>query len=407
MTQQDVQDPLPDRANSEIDPPQTPLTHEASSAQPSASVSPARSPGSRLRQSRFFRTRWRAAVTLLLGLPLLLCLGYWLFGFIVFADTATLTELKGVVQTRREQESRWQPAALKQLLWKNHWLRTGENSGAQLLFFDVSTVDLEPETEVSIAQIGKRRGGAGVQVAIKVWFGKTAVRAVRFVDPSSAFRVDTPTASTVVRGARFTVDVQEDGATQIDLEEGVAEVQVAGETITLAMGERITLSPDGLYKREKIFDPDGQAMFDKVDAAWNAAGDEFRLELSENEVNQYLAYLSQQQPDFFLRDTQIWFVRGEVRVATTVVEPARFDLSAAVGARVVKGEIRPQVKAVAAGVSLPLPAAMLNPALNWVFDQLQDYLVQAYDYIAFSDVQIENGYLVVVGRKQVDAPTAP
>jgi hypothetical protein len=362
------------------------------------------SAGQRLKASALFRTRRRMIVTLLLGIPLLLCLGYWLFGFIIFADAASLVELKGLVQTRHEEETRWEPAAVNQLLWRNDWLRTGDHSTAQLLFFDVSTVDLQENTEVSISQIGKRRGGRGIEVALRVWFGQTAVRAVRFVDPSSSFRVDTPTASTVVRGARFKVDVAQDGTTQIDLEEGSAEIQIGEETVTLVMGERITLDPSGLYETEKIFEPDGEAMFDKVDAAWNADDETFRLALTDTEVNQYLAYVSQQQPDFFLRDTQIWFVEGEARVATTVVEPARFDLSAALGVEVKDGEIKPEVRAVSAGVALPVPGAVLNPALDWVFDQLRDYLTQAYDYIAFTGVEVHDGQLVVEGVKQPDAP---
>lgn len=363
-----------------------------------------RSSGARLRRLPFFRTRRRVVLTLLLGIPLVLCLSYLLLGFVAFADAASLVELKGVVQTRREDETQWQPASLNQLLWRKHWIRTDAASGVRLLFFDVSTVDLEEDTEVSIVQVAKRRGGKAVDVALKVWFGKTAVRAVRFVDPSSSFRVDTPTASTVVRGARFSVQVAGDGATQIDLEEGSAEVEIGDQVVALAMGERITLDPGGLYETEKIFEPDGRIMFDKVDAAWNAAGDEFRLELTETEVNQYLAFVSQQQPDFFLRDTQIWFVDGEARVAATVVEPARFDLSAAVSAQVEDGEIRPDVRSVAAGIALPLPGAVLNPALDWLFDQLQDYVTQAHSFVEFSDVQIEDGYIVVVGHKQPAAP---
>ena len=360
--------------------------------------------GARLKRSPLLRTRRRVFLTLLLGIPLVLCLGYWLLGFLAFADAASLVELKGMVQIHQEDEPQWKPASLNQLLWRKHWLRTGSASGARLLFFDVSTVDLEEETEVSIAQVARRRGGKAVDVVLKVWFGKTAIRAVRFVDPSSSFRVDTPNASTVVRGARFTVQVAEDGTTQIDVEEGSAEVEIGDEVVALAMGERITLEPSGLYTTERIFDPNGEIMFDKVDAAWNAPGDVFRLELNESEVNQYLAYVSQQQPDFFLCDTQVWFVDGEARVATTVVEPTRFDLSAAVSAQVVNGEIRPKVRSVAAGVALPVPAVVLDPALDWVFDQLQGYLVQAYSYVEFRDIRVKDGRIIVTGRKLPDAP---
>jgi hypothetical protein len=396
--------------------PESKLVEESSSCEqpphPDAGLSPTAgslrarlgSFSGRFKCTPLFRTRRRKVLTLLLGIPLFLCLTYLLLGFVAFADAATVVELKGMVQTRHEDEAQWQPASLNQLLWRKHSIRTGTASGARLLFFDVSTVDLEEETEVSIVQLVKRRGGQAVDVVLEVWLGKTAVRAVRFVDPSSSFRVDTPTASTVVRGARFTVQVDEDGTTQVDLEEGSAEIEIGDQVVLLAMGERITLDPDGLYETERIFEPDGQIMFDKVGAAWNTVGDEFRLELTENEVNQYLAFVSEQQPDFFLRDTQIWFVDGEARVATTVVEPAHFDLSAAVGAEVVSGEIKPKVRSVAAGVALPVPGSVLNPALDWVFEQLQDYLTQAYSFVELSDVQVRDGYIVVTGHKQPDAP---
>lgn len=362
-----------------------------------------RSFSARLKRFALFRTRRRTLVTLLLGVPLVLCIATWLFGFVGFADAATLVELKGVVQTRQEDETEWQPARLNQLLWRKHHIRTGTGSSARLLFFDVSSVDLGEETEVGIAQISKRRGGNGADVTLRVWLGKTAVRAVRFVDPSSSFRVDTPTASTVVRGARFTVQVAPDGATQIDLQEGQAEVAVNGEVVALVMGQRITLEPGGLYQVEQVFEPDAGLVADKVDAAWAAPGDAFRLELTEDEVNQFLAAMGR-QPDFFLHDSQVWFVDGEARAATTVVEPARFDLSAATGFWVVDGELKPRVRAVAAGVALPVPGSVLNPALDWVFGQAEGYLAQAYRFVEFSEIQIKDGYVVVTGQKQPEAP---
>jgi hypothetical protein len=351
-----------------------------------------------LKQTPLFCTQRRAIITLLLGIPLFLCLGSWLLGLIRVSDVARLSELKGLVHTRHDDETQWEPAHLNQMLGREHWVRTGAGSGATLLFFDVSTVDLEEETEVSIAQISKRRSGNGVDVVLKVWLGETAVRAVRFLDPSSSFRVDTPTASTVVRGARFNVQVADDGSTQIDLETGNAEVEVNGQVVELAMGQRITLEPDGLYEVEQVFEPDAQPVINKVNAALAAPGDEFRLELTENEVNQFLAAMSQ-DPDFALHDTQIWFVDGEARVATLVVDPIRFDLSAALDVQVEDGEIKPQMKTMAAGVILPVPVSLLNPALDQVLSQQEAYLTQAYDLIQFSDVQFKDENIVVVGQK--------
>ena len=390
---------VPENTHQTSEPAPAPASPEAGAGPPGGKPSLA----ARLKRFPLFRTRGRTILTLLISVPLVLCLGSYLFGFVAFADAASLAEMKGVVQTRNEDTPQWQAARLNQLLWREDRVRTGSGSSARLRFFDVSTVDLEEETEVSIAQVSQRRGGNRVDVVLKVWLGQTAVRAVRFVDPASSFRVDTPTASTVVRGARFNLQVDEDGTTRIDLEEGQAEVEVGGEVVVLVMGERMTLDPDGLYEVEQVFEPDADPVADKTNAAWFAPGDEFHLELTETEVNQYLAAVSQ-DPDFFLEDTQIWFVDGEARVATTVVEPARFDLSAALGCRVVDGEARPKIRAIAAGVALPVPGPVLDPALDVVLGQLEEYLGEAYDFVEFDQIEITDGNIVVTARKQPDAP---
>jgi ferric-dicitrate binding protein FerR (iron transport regulator) len=349
------------------------------------------------------RKRLLRIAALLLGIPLLLCAAYWLLGVVAFADAASLVEMKGIVQTRSKDDSRWSPAQLKDMLWGEDRVRTGDGSGARLLFFDVTTVDLFENTEVSITRVAKRRGGNAVDVVLKTWVGKTAIRAVRFVDPSSTFRVDTPTASTVVRGARFTVEVTEEGTTQIDLQDGIATVQTQDEVVTIGMGERITLDPGGTYETERIFEPDTQPVVDKVSNAWLDPQELLELELDEAEVNQFLAGMNE-DADFFLRDTQVWFLPGEARIATTVVKPARFDLSAALGIEVVGGRLKPDLSSIAAGVSLPVPAPILDLAVETVLGRLEGYLAQAYDFVEFEHVEIRDGSLFVVGHKREDAP---
>lgn len=344
------------------------------------------------------RKSLRTIIVLLVGVSLLLCVGFWLFGLIPFGGSARLVELKGMVQTREAKDDRWEPAHLNQLLKENDWVRTGSDSGACLRFFDVSTVELEEETEVTVAKVSKRRGGQSVDVALKVWMGKASVRAVRFVDPSTSFRVDTPTASTVVRGARFTAQVEEDGSTQIDVQEGLAEVEMGDEVISLEMGQRITLEPSGVYEIEQVFEPDQQEVIDKVTEAWYASDDTFRLELTEQDVNQFLVAQCR-QPDFFLENAQVWFVEDEARVAATVVDPARFDLSAALSFCVVNGEIDPEVKDIAFGMALPLPRPMLKPAINLIMGQLEERMAEAYEYVTFEEVRIEDGRIIISGTK--------
>ena len=368
----------------------------------SASNSPSSPPKAAPTKPR--RRRWRI-VAIVLCIPLLLCASYWVAGKVAFADTATLIELKGSVQTRPEEVEQWDPARLHQIVSGKQRLRTGEGSGARLLFFDVSTVDLLENTEVSVTRVAKRRGGKAVDVVLKTWVGKTVVRAVRFIDPSSTVRVDTPTASTVVRGARFTVVVSEEGTTEIELEDGTAEVRLGGETVKVEVGERITLSSDGTYKTERVFEPNADFVVNKVETSWEAPEETFDVTLTETEINHFLAAMSEQDSEFFLQDTQIWFVEDEARIATTVTKPARFDLAASLGIAVEDGRLKPDLNSVAAGVALPIPAPILDLAMETVLARVDAYIADAYDFVEFSEVEIHDGYVVVTGIKQPDAPT--
>jgi hypothetical protein len=356
-----------------------------------------------LAQLPFFRTRLRAVFTVILLLLLFACLGYWLLGVLAFGDNASLIALKGLVQTRREDEPQWIPAHLNQLLSRDSRVRTGDSSSARLVFFDITTADLGENTEVSSMRLAKRRGGDAVDVVIKTWVGKTVVRAVRFLDPSSSFRLETPTSSTVVRGARFTIEVAKDGTTQIDLEEGSAQVMVQEQVVALNMGERITINPAGKYETVRVFQPDPQRVVERVQDAWNAPGGEFTLELPEAEVNEFLSAMSQ-DPSFFLRDVQIWLLDGRANVAATVARPIRLHLSASIGIEVEEGRLRPRLESIAPGLVLPVPEPVLDRALQLVLEQLDQYLVQAYSFVEFSSVEIKDGVLIVTGTKRSDAP---
>jgi hypothetical protein len=219
------------------------------------------------------------------------------------------------------------------------------------------------------------------------------------VDASSSVRVDTPTASTVVRGARFSVQVGAEGETQIDVHAGSADVTIGDELLSLGMGERITTDAGGAYHKERVFEPNAQLVVDRIRAAWAAPGETFRLELLEDEVNQFLAATSG-QPGSSMRDAQMWFVDGEARFAATLLEPAELDLSASIEMRAVDGTLDPQVRLHTAGLSLPLPDALLIQAIESSLGPFRGQLAQAEAHVEFSDVSVEEERLVVIGRKR-------
>jgi hypothetical protein len=356
-------------------------------------------PGSSGLRSRLVGSRRLRILLIVLCVPLLACLAYWLLGLVVLPDAAQVIELKGVVQTHGARDGLWRPVQVNQLMRAKDWMRTAKEASARVRFFDVSTADLQENTEITIEQLGKRRQRDSGNVTVKLWAGEMAVRAVRLMDPSSSLRIETPTASTVVRGARFTVQVGEEGQTQIDLHEGNMDVAIGDEVVSLGMGERITTDAGSGYQRERVFEPNAQLVIDRIDAAWTAPGEAFRLDLPENEINQFLAAASG-QPGVPVRDAQLWFTDGRARIAATLLEPMEMDLSATIEIRVVNGRLDPQIKLNTAGVGLPVPTALLEQAIKASLGQARDQLDEAQAYVEFSEARIEDGRLLLVGRKR-------
>jgi hypothetical protein len=344
---------------------------------------------------------WALAVLLLV--PLLACLGYWAFTRFAVDAAAQVDELSGLVHVQRNKELAWSPAGLNQLVWGKDWIRTGEGSSARLRFFDVSTADVGPSTEIMIEELAKKRRSDSGQVVLKMWSGKVAMRAVRLMDPSAFYRVDTPTASTVVRGARFTVEMDPDGSTVVEVQQGSVEMTAGGETLNLEMGEQAVVDAEGQVERRRILEPNPALIQARVENAWNAPGETYQLELPEGEINQFLAAVGS-QTDLPVEDPQVWLVGEEARVYATLTQPTSIDLAATFEVRVVDGRLVPQITVGAGGLPVPVPAPLMDAALKTALGQLQGYLDEAYEYVEFSEVQIKDGRIVAVGRKQPGAP---
>jgi hypothetical protein len=75
------------------------------------------------------------------------------------------------------------------------------------------------------------------------------------------------------------------------------------------------------------------------------------------------------------------------------------------GIAVEDGRLKPDLNSVAAGVALPIPAPILDLAMETVLARVDAYIADAYDFVEFSEVEIHDGYVVVTGIKQPDAPT--
>ena len=68
----------------------------------------------------------------------------------------------------------------------------------------------------------------------------------------------------------------------------------------------------------------------------------------------------------------------------------------------VDGRLVPRITLGAGGLPVPVPGPVLDLALQTVLGQIQGYLDQGNGFVEFSDVQIKEGRIVAVGKKNLD-----
>jgi len=159
------------------------------------------------------------------------------------ARAATLAQVSGVVEVLPDGEHTWRPAAVGERIEAGDRIRTGPSSAALLHFFDGSTTDLGAETEVTVVQMSSRRAGGQEVIVLHQWMGESYHRVQPLPDPTSQFKVETPTAVTVVRGTEFAVIVGEDGTTDVVVVKGKVDVIAQETTVQVPAGQGTTIQP--------------------------------------------------------------------------------------------------------------------------------------------------------------------
>jgi hypothetical protein len=120
-------------------------------------------------------------------------------------------------------------------------IKTGPDGYAKFQVSDGSTFEVFPNSEVTF------RKTYGITDLLNVWMGKVKVYIQHFPGVPNPNNVTTPTALISVRGTIFDVEVQDDGATFVTLDEGLVDVrhlQVASRIVSLHPGESVQVLPN-------------------------------------------------------------------------------------------------------------------------------------------------------------------
>ena len=149
------------------------------------------------------------------------------------AHSSTVTVLDGSVLVRHAG-GQFAPITDGDIVGSGDTVRTAVASHGVLTFFDGTTVELEPDTEITIDQLRASASGDKV-VEITQTIGRTWHVVAKLVSPSSKYEIRTPASTAAVRGTAFQVAVSAEGTTSTETTEG--------DVSTIAQGAEVHVLP--------------------------------------------------------------------------------------------------------------------------------------------------------------------
>lgn len=152
---------------------------------------------------------------------------------------AVLTSQRGLVEVLPSGADAWMPVSEAILVEAGDRIRTGAEGFAQLTFFDGSITALRSEAELSIARMASQRSGGEKRIVLHQWLGEAYNQVQPLIDDDSRFSVETASAVVSVRGTAFTLIVEPDGGTRLQVHEGTIEVRTREASVLVSGGEEI------------------------------------------------------------------------------------------------------------------------------------------------------------------------
>jgi hypothetical protein len=152
-------------------------------------------------------------------------------------QVATLEQVNGPVEVLVAGSGAWQPASAGAPVKPGDSIATGPLAGVTLAFFDGSMTVLEAETKVAIVQMDTKRDDSCKMIVLRQEVGQTHSSVQPLLAPDARFEIETPSAVMAVRGTEFTLGVDSNGATHMEVIEGSVDVTAEGITISVPAGQ--------------------------------------------------------------------------------------------------------------------------------------------------------------------------
>jgi len=159
---------------------------------------------------------------------------------------STLTILsitEGDVFVMKAGTDSWTEAEVGMSLEDGDIIKTGDDSSAEITFFDGSTVELQPGTEIEIASLDISADSGSTTITLEQTIGATISRVINIIDPASRYEVETPSGAAAVRGSVMVVCVTEDGTSWIANQKGNIWTRAQGVELQVPEKRKCILKP--------------------------------------------------------------------------------------------------------------------------------------------------------------------
>jgi hypothetical protein len=154
---------------------------------------------------------------------------------------ATLTIEQNSVEFSAGNSGNWTQVTGAQPVKSGDAIRTNPSGRALLTFFTGTEVEISPGAELVVTSFEKTANG-GHTITLKQLSGETQHTVARIVDNQSSYEVNTPSATLTVRGTAFGVQVASDGATHVEVTDGVVQAQAGQQTVDISAGQALDIT---------------------------------------------------------------------------------------------------------------------------------------------------------------------
>ena len=165
------------------------------------------------------------------------------------ASTLTVFSItEGDVFVMKAGTDDWTEATVEMTLEVGDTIKTGDDSGAEITFFDGSTIELEAGTQIEITSLDNSTDTDTKTITLMQTIGTTVSRVTKLLDPASTYAVETPSGVAAVRGSTMIVRIifddpnYEDGTVLITSVEGHIYWVGQGEELQLPEGSQVIAS---------------------------------------------------------------------------------------------------------------------------------------------------------------------